>query len=46
MLQIDIEAVKARGLGDAGDLDAAYKPDRHRSNHFAAAKLLLDMVAQ
>jgi hypothetical protein len=46
MLQIDIEAVEARGPGDAGDLDAAYEPNRHGGNGFAAAKLLLDMVAQ
>jgi hypothetical protein len=46
MLKIDIEAVEASGLGDANDFDAADEPNRHRGDHFAAAKLLLDMVAQ
>jgi hypothetical protein len=46
MLQIDIEAVEARGLGDAGDFDAADEPNRDRGDDFAAAKLVLDRVAQ
>jgi hypothetical protein len=46
MLQIDIEAVEARGLGDAGDLDAADEPHRHRGDHLAAGEPRLDMVVQ
>jgi len=46
MLQIDIEAVEARTLCDARDLDAAHQPDRHRGDDVAAAQPLLDMVAQ
>jgi len=46
MLQIDIEAVEAGGLGDADDLDAVDEPNRHRGDDLAPAKLLLDVVAQ
>ena len=46
MLQIDIEAVETRGLGDAGDLDPANEPYRHRGDDLAAGKLRLDMVVQ
>jgi hypothetical protein len=46
MLHIDIEAIEACGLGDARDLDAANEPHRHGGDHFAAAKLLLDVIAQ
>jgi hypothetical protein len=46
MLHIDIEAVESGSLGDARDLDAANEPHRHGGDHFAAAKLVLDMIAQ
>src|SRR4029077_13696341 len=46
VLHIDIEAVEACGLGDARDLDAANEPHRHGGEHFATAKLLLDVIAQ
>ena len=45
MLHIDIEAVEARGLGDARDLDAAHQPHRHRGDDLAAGELVLDVIA-
>ncbi len=45
MLHIDIEAVEARGLGDAGDLDAADEPHRHRGHDLVAGKLFLEVIA-
>ena len=46
VLQVDIEHVEARGLGDAGDLDGAAEPHGHRGDHLAAGELVLDVVAQ
>ena len=45
MLHIDIEAVEARRLGDAGDLDAMDEAHRHGGGHLAAGELFLQMVA-
>jgi hypothetical protein len=41
MFHIDIEAVEACRAGDAGDLDAADKPHRHRGDYLAPRELLL-----
>ena len=46
MLQVDVEHVEARRLGDAGDLDGAAEPHRHRGHDLAAGELFLDVVAQ
>jgi hypothetical protein len=45
MLHIDIEAVEARRLGDAGDLDAVDEAHRHGGRNLAAGELLLQTVA-
>src|SRR5713226_8100786 len=46
MLDIDIEAVEACGLGDARNLDAAHQPHRHRCDHLVPGEPLLDIIAQ
>jgi hypothetical protein len=44
MLQIDIDHVEARGLGQPRDLDAAHQADRHRGDDLVARQFLLDEV--
>src|SRR5438132_12037294 len=44
MLEVDVDRVEARGLGDAHDLHAGYEAHRHRRHHLAARELLLDAV--
>ena len=46
MLEVDVERVEARRLGDARDLDAAHQPHRHRRDDLAAGEPLLDGIAQ
>jgi hypothetical protein len=46
MLHVDIEAVEARGLGDARDLDAVHKPHGHRGDDLVAGELFLHVIAQ
>jgi hypothetical protein len=45
MLHVHVEAVEARGLGDAGDLDAVDESHGHGGGHLAAREFLLQMVA-
>ena len=46
MLQVDVEHVEARGLGDPRDLDAPGQPHGHRDRDLAARQHVLDVVPQ
>ena len=46
MFEVDIERVEAGGARDAGDLDGAHEPHRHRRDHLVPRQLLFDVVAQ
>ena len=46
VLQVDVEHVEARGLGDPGNFNGAAEPHRHRGHDLAAGELFLDVVAQ
>src|SRR5213592_1355136 len=45
VLQVDVERVEPRALGDAHDLDARYQPRGHRRHQLAARELLPDWIA-
>src|SRR5216117_1293163 len=45
VLQVDVERVEPRALGDAHDLDARYQPRGHRRHQLATRELLPDWIA-
>ena len=46
MLEVDIDRIEARRLGDAGDLDAADEAHGHGGDDLPPGQLLANVVAQ
>jgi len=44
VLEVDVDRVEARGLGDAHDLHAGDQAHRHRRRQLAARELVLEGV--